>query len=119
VAPLFQASGEVYERDLLDDPDENAAVPHRMPGRTLAGLPVRDRDSRVIGALILGSNEKDAFDRIALATLRCVAQLLGVGIDNARKTQIAGQIESAAEVSGATTSSSSSSSNGFASSLRC
>jgi signal transduction histidine kinase/DNA-binding response OmpR family regulator len=84
LAPLFQASREVYEPDLLDDPDENAAVPHRMPGRSLAGLPVRHRDSRVIGALILGSNEKDAFDWIALATLRCVAQLLGVGIDNAR-----------------------------------
>jgi PAS domain S-box-containing protein len=84
LAPLFEGSHEIYEPDLLDSPDEDAEVPRLMPARSLAGLPVRRRDSRVIGVLIVGSNQKDAFDRVAIATLRGVAQLLGVGIDNAR-----------------------------------
>jgi signal transduction histidine kinase/DNA-binding response OmpR family regulator len=84
LAPLFQGSREVYEPDLLDDPDEAAVVPHRVPARSLVGLPVRRRDNRVIGALILGANCRDAFDEVALATFRSMAQLLGVGLDNAR-----------------------------------
>jgi signal transduction histidine kinase/DNA-binding response OmpR family regulator len=84
LAPLFQGSREVYEPDLLDDPNEAAVVPHRVPARSLVGLPIRRRDSRVIGALILGANCRDAFDEVALATFRSMAQLLGVGVDNAR-----------------------------------
>jgi signal transduction histidine kinase/DNA-binding response OmpR family regulator len=84
LAPLFHASREVYEPDLLDDPDETAVVPHRAPARSLVGLPVRRRDNRVIGALILGANCRDAFDEVAITTFRSMAQLLGVGIDNAR-----------------------------------
>jgi signal transduction histidine kinase/DNA-binding response OmpR family regulator len=84
LAPLFQGSREVYELDLLDDPDETAVVPHRVPARSLLGMPVRRRDNRVIGALILGGNCRDAFDDVAIATFRGVAQLLGVGVDNAR-----------------------------------
>jgi signal transduction histidine kinase/DNA-binding response OmpR family regulator len=84
LAPLFQGSREVYEADLLDDPDEAAVVPHRVPARSLVGLPVRRRDNRVIGALILGANCRDAFDEVAQATFRSMAQLLGVGVDNAR-----------------------------------
>jgi signal transduction histidine kinase/CheY-like chemotaxis protein len=84
LAPLFQGSREVYEPDLLDDPDEAAVVPHRVPARSLVGLPVRRRDNRVIGVLILGANCRDAFDEVALATFRSMAQLLGVGVDNAR-----------------------------------
>ena len=84
LAPLFQNAREVYEPDLLDDPNETAVVPHRLPARSLVGLPVRRRDNRVIGALVLGANCKDAFDEVALATFRAVAQLIGVGVDNAR-----------------------------------
>ena len=84
LAPLFQSAREVYQPDLLDDPDEARSVPHRIPARSLVGLPVRRRDNRVIGALILGANCRDAFDDVALTTFRSVAQLLGVGVDNAR-----------------------------------
>jgi signal transduction histidine kinase/DNA-binding response OmpR family regulator len=84
LAPLFQGAREVYEPDLIDDPDEAAVVPHRVPARSLFGVPVRRRDNRVIGALILGGNCRDAFDDVALASFRGLAQLLGLGVDNAR-----------------------------------
>lgn len=84
LAPLFQSAREVYEADLLDDPSEVAAVPHRLPARSLVGLPIRRRDNRVIGALILGANCRDAYDDVALAAFRSLAQLVGVGLDNAR-----------------------------------
>jgi signal transduction histidine kinase/DNA-binding response OmpR family regulator len=84
LAPLFQSAREVYEPDLLDDPEESASVPQRVPARSLVGLPVRRRDNRLIGALILGADCRDAFDAATLTTLRAVSQLLGVAVDNAR-----------------------------------
>jgi PAS domain S-box-containing protein len=84
LAPLFQSAREVYEPDLLNDPDESAPIPHRMPARTLLGLPVRRRDNRLIAALLFGANCREAFDDTAIGAFRGVAQLLGVGVDNAR-----------------------------------
>src|SRR5205823_10162559 len=90
LAPLFQNSREIYEPDLLDGADEGATVPHRLPARSLAGIPVRRRDNRVIAALIFGANSKDAFDEVAIAVCRGIANLVGVGVDNARL--VAGQL---------------------------
>lgn len=84
LAPLFQSSQEVYEPDLLDHPDEIVEVPQRVPARSLVGLPVRRRDKRVIGALVLGANDRDAFDDVAMSAFRSLAQAAGVGVDNAR-----------------------------------
>jgi PAS domain S-box-containing protein len=84
LAPLFQGARELYEPDLLDDPNEAATVPQRLPARSLVGIPVRRRDNRVIGALVLGANDRDAFDDVALAKFRSMAQLVGIGVDNAR-----------------------------------
>jgi signal transduction histidine kinase/DNA-binding response OmpR family regulator len=84
LAPLFQSAREIYEQDLLDDPNDAARIPQRVPARSLIGLPLRRRDSRVIGALVLGANCRDAFDEATIATCRAIVQLLGVGVDNAR-----------------------------------
>jgi signal transduction histidine kinase/DNA-binding response OmpR family regulator len=46
---------------------------------------VRRRDSRVVGALLIGAQRKDAFSaESAQGAVRSLGQLLGVGIDNAR-----------------------------------
>ena len=74
LAPLFQQSRELYEADL----------DHVLPVQSMAGIPIRRRDSRLIGALLVGANASDAFDAASLATLRSISQSLGVGIDNAR-----------------------------------
>jgi signal transduction histidine kinase/DNA-binding response OmpR family regulator len=47
-------------------------------------VPIRRRDNRAIGALLVGSQRKAAFDDDAIATIRSMAELLGLGIDNAR-----------------------------------
>jgi signal transduction histidine kinase/DNA-binding response OmpR family regulator len=84
LAPVFQNAREVYEADLLDGAEDGAAVPQRLPARSIVGVPIRRRGGRVIGALIVGASCRDAFDEIAIATYRSVAHLLGAGVDNAR-----------------------------------
>jgi signal transduction histidine kinase/DNA-binding response OmpR family regulator len=83
LSPLFQLLRETYERDLLDDP-EQTSLPPGLPARSLAGVPIRRRDSRPIGVMLIGCSRPDIFDDETLAGLRTIAQLLGVGIDNAR-----------------------------------
>ncbi len=84
LAPLFQEAREIYEPDLLDSPDEDLEVPNHLPARCLLGAPIRRRDNRVIGAMVVGGNGKDDFDDEAIATFRAIAQVVGTGIDNAR-----------------------------------
>ena len=84
LAPLFQNNQELYEPDLLDGAEEEASIPNRLPARSIVGIPVRRRNSRVIGALVVGANGKDGFDEAAIAAFRGTAHLLGVGLDNAR-----------------------------------
>jgi signal transduction histidine kinase/DNA-binding response OmpR family regulator len=84
LAPVFQNAREVYEPDLLDGADDRAAVPQRLPARSVVGLPIRRREGRAIGALIVGANCRDAFDDVAIATYRSIAHLLAAGVDNAR-----------------------------------
>ena len=74
LAPLFQNSSEVRESTQLDG----------MPMCCLVGVPLRRRDRRLVGALLIGSREESAFDDAAVATFRSMAQLLGVALDNAR-----------------------------------
>jgi signal transduction histidine kinase/CheY-like chemotaxis protein len=83
LAPLFQGSREVCERDLLDD-DTTSGLPAQLPVRSLAGVPIRRRDSRPIGVLLVGARRADAFDDEAMGALRTVGRLVAVGIDNAR-----------------------------------
>jgi signal transduction histidine kinase/CheY-like chemotaxis protein len=84
LAPLFQHAREMYEPDLLDGAEEGTALPPRLPARSLLGVPIRRRDSRVLGAMLVGSDQRDAFDDVALATFRGIANLLGIALDNAR-----------------------------------
>jgi signal transduction histidine kinase/DNA-binding response OmpR family regulator len=65
LAPLFQEGAEVHEPDVL-------------------GFPVRRHDQRVMGALVVTSSPPDGFDEAAIAAFRSIAQMLGVGVDNAR-----------------------------------
>src|SRR5207244_3986921 len=55
LAPVFQAARDVYERDLLDGAPPDTPVEPRLPFRSLVGVPVRRRDSRAIGVLIVGA----------------------------------------------------------------
>jgi signal transduction histidine kinase/DNA-binding response OmpR family regulator len=84
LAPLFQGAREVSEPDLLDGALADSGVPRQLPARSLAGVPIRRRDSRPIGVLLVGSLRPDAFDAEALKLLRTIGQLIGVGVDNAR-----------------------------------
>jgi signal transduction histidine kinase/DNA-binding response OmpR family regulator len=59
-------------------------LPPQLPARSLAGVAVRRRDSRVIGVLVVGARRRAAFDDTTLASLHSLAQLQGVGLDNAR-----------------------------------
>jgi signal transduction histidine kinase/CheY-like chemotaxis protein len=84
LAPLFQTARDVCESDLLDGAPPDTAVPPRFPVRSLVGLPVRRRDSRCIGVLLVGALKPDAFDEAAQDAVRSMAQLIGIGIDNCR-----------------------------------
>ena len=84
LAPVFQGARDVYERDLLDGAPADAPVEPRLPFRSLLGVPVRRRDSRPIGVLVVGALSSDAFDEAAQQAIRSIAQLIGIGIDNAR-----------------------------------
>jgi signal transduction histidine kinase/CheY-like chemotaxis protein len=80
---LFQRTHEISERDVLDQHASSSLPPH-LPARSLAGVPIRRRDSRIIGVLLVGSRRADAFDEEARVALRTIAALVAVGIDNAR-----------------------------------
>jgi hypothetical protein len=84
LAPLFQSAREVCEPDLLgvsgDDAD-GAVPPKQFPIRSLAGLPVRRRDSRPVGVLLLGALRRDAFDDASLSVMRAMGHLVGIGMD--------------------------------------
>jgi signal transduction histidine kinase/DNA-binding response OmpR family regulator len=84
LAPLFQSAAEVSEPDLLDGAPDDAVLPFQLPARSLAGVPIRRRDSRPIGVLLVGAQKSHAFDDAALGVVHGMAQLIGVGIDNAR-----------------------------------
>jgi signal transduction histidine kinase/DNA-binding response OmpR family regulator len=85
LAPVFQSARDVYERDLLDGAPPDAPVEPRLPFRSLIGVPVRRRDSRAIGVLIVGAVRANAFeDDSPQQVIRSIGQLIGVGIDNAR-----------------------------------
>ncbi len=84
LAPLFQSGKEVRECDLLDGAQPDAPLPPHLPVRSFIGFPIRRRDGRAVGALIVGSRQPGAFDDEQTAAVRSIAQLLGVGVDNAR-----------------------------------
>jgi signal transduction histidine kinase/DNA-binding response OmpR family regulator len=84
LAPVFQGARDVYERDLLDGAPADAPVEARLPFRSLVGVPVRRRDSRPIGVLVVGALRADAFDEAGQQAIRTLGQLIGIGIDNAR-----------------------------------
>ena len=84
LAPVFRGAREVCERDLLDDAPDDAVVEPRLPFRSLIGVPVRRRDSRHIGVLVVGALKRDAFDEAALQAIRTIGQLIGIGLDNTR-----------------------------------
>jgi signal transduction histidine kinase/DNA-binding response OmpR family regulator len=84
LAPLFQSAAEICESDLLDDAPTDARVPLNLPARSLAGVPIRRRDGRPVGVLLVGALTSGAFDESALGVVRSLAQLIGIGIDNVR-----------------------------------
>jgi signal transduction histidine kinase/DNA-binding response OmpR family regulator len=85
LAPVFQSARDVYERDLLDGAPPVAEVESRLPFRSLIGVPVRRRDSRAIGVLIVGAQRANAFEEEpAQQIVRSIGQLIGTGVDNAR-----------------------------------
>jgi len=86
LAPLFHNAREVFEADLLEGTPTGSIVPKQFPIRSLAGLPVRSRDSRPIGVLLLGALRADAFDEDSLSVIRTIGHLVGIGMDNARLT---------------------------------
>jgi PAS domain S-box-containing protein len=84
LAPLFQARRELLEADLLDGAPSDAPLPAHFPARSLVGVPIRRRNGRLIGALLVGAVAAQAFDTPTIGVVRALGQLLGVGIDNAR-----------------------------------
>ncbi len=84
LAPLFQSNREVREHDLQDWALPNEPLPPHLPARAFLGFPIRRRDGRAVGALLLGNRRARAFDEQTTALVRSLAQLIGVGVDNAR-----------------------------------
>ncbi len=84
LAPLFQGARDMFELDVLDGAPADADVPARLPVRSLVGVPVRRRDGRPIGALLVGARRAGAFDEAAHRVIRSIGNLLGIGLDNAR-----------------------------------
>jgi signal transduction histidine kinase/DNA-binding response OmpR family regulator len=89
LAPLFQSAREVCESDLLGAAADRSVPPKQFPVRSLAGLPVRRRDSRPVGVLLVGALRRDAFDDASLSVIRAIGHLVGIGMDNVRL--VAGQ----------------------------
>jgi signal transduction histidine kinase/CheY-like chemotaxis protein len=83
LAPLFESCREVYVPDLLDAQSAGLRSGH-LPARSIVGLPIRRRDAGVIGAIVVGAQAKGAFDDMAVATYRGMANVLAAGLDNAR-----------------------------------
>lgn len=84
LAPLFQSARDVVESDLLGGAPLDAPVPPPLPVRSLFGVPVRRRDGRPVGALLVGAISPNAFDEAAQQAIRGIGHLIGIGIDNAR-----------------------------------
>ncbi|MGI9144948.1 MAG: response regulator [Chloroflexota bacterium] len=84
LARLFRDAREVCESDLLEGVDAGSVVPKQFPVRSLAGLPVRRRDGRFVGVLLLGGLRTGAFDADSLDAARAVGHLVGIGLDNIR-----------------------------------
>ncbi len=84
LAPLFQTAREVHEPDLLDGAPGNEPLPPHLPARSFIGFPIRRRDGRAVGALLVGAYRQRAFNEQAISAARSVAQLISVGVDNAR-----------------------------------
>src|SRR5215210_2516231 len=53
LASLFQSVHEILEPDLLDGDDEDAPIPPLLPARALIGVPIRRRDSRPLGVMVV------------------------------------------------------------------
>jgi signal transduction histidine kinase/DNA-binding response OmpR family regulator len=81
---LFQNSAVISESDVLNGADDDTVVPPHFPVRSLAGLPVRRRDRRSVGVLLVGARRANAFDDETLGVIRAIGQLVGIGIDNVR-----------------------------------
>jgi signal transduction histidine kinase/DNA-binding response OmpR family regulator len=84
LAPVFQGAHDVVEQDLLDGAPQTDPVQPRLPFRSLFGVPIRRVDGRSIGVLLVGARTAGAFDEAAQQSVRSIAQLIGIGIDNAR-----------------------------------
>jgi signal transduction histidine kinase/DNA-binding response OmpR family regulator len=84
LAPLFQAGREVLEPDLLDGAPVHEPLPPHLPARSFLGFPIRRRDGRAVGALLVGARRQGAFNDSASSAVRSLAQLISVGVDNAR-----------------------------------
>lgn len=82
--PAFGRARQVNEGDLLDGAPDDAPLPVYLPVRSIAAVPIRRRDSRPIGVLVIGARRAHAFDDEVLDVVRRVAQLIGVAIDMAR-----------------------------------
>ncbi|HEV7662007.1 MAG TPA: response regulator [Chloroflexota bacterium] len=84
LAPLFQSARDLHENDLLNGAPEGAPLPVQLPVRSIVGVSIRRPNSRPIGVLLVCSRGSNAFDDQALDTVRSLAQLIGLGIENAR-----------------------------------
>jgi signal transduction histidine kinase/DNA-binding response OmpR family regulator len=83
LTPLFEHARELNGRDLLEAHSPSGPV-RQLPARSVAGVPIRRRGGQTIGVLLVGSSRADAFDDQAMDALRSLAQLVAVGVDNAR-----------------------------------
>jgi signal transduction histidine kinase/CheY-like chemotaxis protein len=84
LTPLFQSASVTSESDLLNGASDETVLPPQFPVRSLAGLPVRRRDRRFVGVLLVGARRANAFDDDALRVIRAIGQLIGIGVDNVR-----------------------------------
>ncbi len=84
LAGLFQGGREVRDMDLLPGAPPDAPLPPYFPARSLLGVPLRRRDGRAIGAVVVAAARPHHFDDADIVVLRSLAHLAAVAFDNIR-----------------------------------
>ena len=82
LAPLLREGRELRSVDPSGLFDQ--AGVRGLAARTVIGMPLRWRDGRLVGGLVVGSGQPRAFSRTATTCIRAFAHIVATATDNAR-----------------------------------
>ncbi|HEY3988851.1 MAG TPA: PAS domain S-box protein [Acidobacteriaceae bacterium] len=88
--PTFQGNAIVRSGDITRDPRYGQNAPHfgipkgHLPVRSYLAVPVKSQSGEVLGGLVYGHEQADAFDQESEDLAATVAALAAIAIENAR-----------------------------------